>query len=45
MPERASRRFPWLPLALLLVGIVVFWVVPAMQPKPRVTVQASGDGK
>jgi len=31
MVSRSDAKIPWLPIAILLIGIIVFWVVPQFQ--------------
>ncbi len=33
MVARSDSKFPWVPLIILLIGAVVFWIVPQFQLK------------
>jgi hypothetical protein len=36
--REAPKRFPWVPLVLLVASVILFWVVPALTDEPQVEV-------
>ncbi|MCA0359783.1 MAG: hypothetical protein LCH41_01885 [Armatimonadetes bacterium] len=39
MATERKNSFPWIPLVILIVGIIAFWVVPALEGEREVTVE------
>jgi hypothetical protein len=39
MATDRKNNFPWIPLVILIVGIIAFWVVPAIEGERTVKVE------